>query len=518
MFSPQTAIPIKIEEPPNEVIPFIVGPVLEEIVCKVIFAKFPILGWILRLALIVYEGHDPFSINTLIHLTCQYLNTKKGLVLHFLFNLFVRTQNNHLNMTRNNKRNKKRGKKNNNNGISKSSIKSMIGNAIRAVGSGAGGYFGGSTGKQLGYAAGDFVSKITGFGDYKISSNTLLGSSVPQFKSDGRTARVCHREFLTDIKASHDFKLMTYELQPGLKTSFPWISGMADLYQQFRIHGMVFYFRSLSAAWDGTGLSLGAVIMGTQYDVLETPFQSKIEMENYEFSNSAKPSVDQAHPIECDPSEGVLKNYFLRTGEIDENDDLRFHDFGNFQIATVGMDEKMDDETIGELWVSYDIEFLKPRVSKGAVHSGNFFRYRNIATGLDVFGAGGTIEGDLPITIGGADTNTFYFDERIFSGRFFVNISAYRSDSPAVPSGLAVSPTNGVLLLEWPRETGAGTVYEPWFAENTTGTASFSNSMSFVMDVTSSPCSVIVATFGGPLWSTGAWTIQLRVVAIPSDY
>jgi hypothetical protein len=62
------------------------------------------------------------------------------------------------------------------------------------------------------------------------------------------------------------------------------------------------------------------------------------------------------HPVECARGSGVLD--YLYTYQ-SAGGDARFTTFGNFNIATVG---QQSASTIGELWVSYDIELCKPRL------------------------------------------------------------------------------------------------------------------------------------------------------------
>lgn len=64
------------------------------------------------------------------------------------------------------------------------------------------------------------------------------------------------------------------------------------------------------------------------------------------------------HAIECERSQTTLSEQYIRFGAVPAGADPRFYDLGRFSIATVGM--QAASVNIGELWVSYDIEFLKP--------------------------------------------------------------------------------------------------------------------------------------------------------------
>jgi hypothetical protein len=210
------------------------------------------------------------------------------------------------------------------------------------------------------------MSYVTGFGDYNIGSNTLMGMKPPEVhnsSSSGSTI-ISHREYLRDISASTVFSIQTFTINPGVET-FPWLAQVATSFEQYRVRGMLFYFNSLSSpnilsASATTGL--GAVIMATQYDVEDPQFGTKMEMENYCYANSRVPYKSFIHPIECARNQSTLTELYVRDGQEQIlTTDARFYDLGKFSIATVGM--QADTGVVGELWVTYEIELLKPKLS-----------------------------------------------------------------------------------------------------------------------------------------------------------
>jgi hypothetical protein len=98
--------------------------------------------------------------------------------------------------------------------------------------------------------------------------------------------------------------------------------------------------------------------MATDYDVADGPPTEKRSMLNNEFSSSTKPSVNFIHPIECKPTITAQNILYTRsTIAIPAGFDARLYDFANFYIATEGM--QINGGTLGELWVTYEVEFLK---------------------------------------------------------------------------------------------------------------------------------------------------------------
>lgn len=236
----------------------------------------------------------------------------------------------------------------------------------------AGGYLGGPLGAAAGTVLGGGISRISGFGDYQVRSNSLslLGTSsseVPQFVSNSmNNVRIKHREFLGDVTSPGSaFSGTRYRINPGATETFPWLASFAAKFQLYKLHGMVFQFKSTSSEY-ATGAALGAVVIATNYTPSDTAFLSKSDMENTGFCVSAKPSLSIIHAVECDPSQSTMQYKYIRD-PLNSVPDANTFDWGVTTVATSGLSAS-SGTTIGELWVSYDIELIRP-VSNSAVPS-----------------------------------------------------------------------------------------------------------------------------------------------------
>lgn len=226
----------------------------------------------------------------------------------------------------------------------------------------------GPLGALAGKGLGAGISAITGYGNYSVRKNSLSTMStsvdmIPQFVKNEHSVRVVHREFIRDLAVpavGTAFTNTSYTINPANKDIFPWLANMAKQYSQYKIHGMVFAFKTMSSDLALAG-PLGTVIMATNYNAVDRAFVSKIEMENSEFAVSTKPSQSLIHAIECDPKYSGMDVLYVRDPGYDTTDtsDRRFYDYGKWQIATQGLPGAAGT-TLGELWVSYDIELMKP--------------------------------------------------------------------------------------------------------------------------------------------------------------
>lgn len=230
------------------------------------------------------------------------------------------------------------------------------------VGKSVGGMFGSSSiGSGVGKWLGTGIGAIFGSGDYTLAGaapayNVLAnGSQIPKFSSSRQTNVVCHREYLGDIAGTTNFNVLSYPINPGSSTTFPWLSTVAQNYQQYKIHGMIFEFRSLITDFVTSG-SPGVVVMATNYNSDDAAYQTKQEMENAEFAMSVKPTLSLIHGIECADNQTFAPIKFVRDGSINAGEDAKTYDLGNFMLATQGNPL----QNLGELWVSYCVEFFKP--------------------------------------------------------------------------------------------------------------------------------------------------------------
>lgn len=181
---------------------------------------------------------------------------------------------------------------------------------------------------------------------------------------------VTHREYLGDINPSSTFTVTEFPLNPGMQQTFPWLSQIASSYEEYYFKYLTFHYRSMSSSSilsvGGSNTSLGTVILSTEYNAVLPKFTTKNQMENHQFAASIKPSQNVSHRIQTHPQHTPLNKLFIRNSPPELNTDKRLYDLGNFQIATQGMQQVADDTTnysIGELWVSYSICLMKPKIS-----------------------------------------------------------------------------------------------------------------------------------------------------------
>lgn len=217
--------------------------------------------------------------------------------------------------------------------------------------------------------------RVRGQGAYYVRGGRLgAGNQVPSFGNLRPTTEggvvVCHREYVQDIRSSasgspSSFEATGYAINPGNPQLFPWLSTIAMNFEQYKIRGMLMQFRTTSGnSVAAANTALGTITMATDYNSAQPLFTTKEQMANYAHGQTGVPSEDIVHQIEVKRGNQPVSTLYVRGPTVPTGQDVRLYDFGNFQIATSGM--QANNTNLGELWVTYCIELVKPRMATAA--------------------------------------------------------------------------------------------------------------------------------------------------------
>jgi hypothetical protein len=253
--------------------------------------------------------------------------------------------------------------------ILKPVLKTALVNGSGLAGGALGNMIGaGSEGKSIGTKIGSYLSKLFGSGDYTTNDvpvcNSLLTGAGAKAQlgsfSSIKSFPLQHREYIGDVFTGNTagmFSSMTMPVQPGLATFLPWGSSIANMFEEYKVKGMVFQYIPSTSPYNSSG-AMGTVFMAMQYNAGAQPFTNKISMENSDFAISSRLDKPMAYGIEC---VGFSRDhYYVRNG--DTANPIVDTDIGLFQIAVQPSSTFPTGSVIGELWVTYDLEFMRARL------------------------------------------------------------------------------------------------------------------------------------------------------------
>jgi len=216
---------------------------------------------------------------------------------------------------------------------------------------------------------------------------------------------------------------------------------MTQNYEQYRFSGLVVEFKSTSSnALNSTNTALGTIGIVTQYDVTNPDFSTKQAAENYQGAQACNPSQSLLHFVECAPRTGVLDRYYCRGRTLNPGEDPKFYDMGKVCFFTQGSQAVA---TIGEMWVSYDVEFFTPKQPDALNNSADYYKFTNAGTTVSttIYGSGySPMSNGLGTFI--APSNMFTIPSTSPTGRYIVVVDVvqqlYNQTGLSVPQFILI--------------------------------------------------------------------------------
>jgi hypothetical protein len=216
-----------------------------------------------------------------------------------------------------------------------------------------------------------------------VARSTQTQMRQPRIRA-GRTAgsiTLTHREYLGEIEGATTFAATAFAVNPGLHSTFPWMAGIANSFEYYKILSMNFEFVSIAATSER-----GRIALAFEYDALDETPTNKVDL--FQIAGASEANVWSNTSLSVKQSPKL----FTRVGPVPSSD-LKTYDHGKL-IA--GVSNTATTVVVGELFVSYVIELITPQPSKcpgaelttptGVVLSPNSW-------------LGSTVDGSLPITV-----------------------------------------------------------------------------------------------------------------------
>lgn len=248
---------------------------------------------------------------------------------------------------------------------------------------------GATIGGFLGNAAETGIRTIFGMGEYTealgnelgVPSESISSNEAPDVNSLVRPVnssvvrhmhtntegcvRVTRREFVQPILIQDDATIFELSIEPSKAVTFPWLSGIAESWQQYQLLGVAAeYVPTSGAAVSNDSGALGQVVMAFKYDVTEAynsyPNNSLRGMLNQSGAVSTSPAAPATCFMECDPEMSNQFTRFIRrpASGVSYYSEQNF-DAAKLMVLTQGAQNSTDKQA-GQLWITYDILLFHP--------------------------------------------------------------------------------------------------------------------------------------------------------------
>jgi len=208
--------------------------------------------------------------------------------------------------------------------------------------------------------------------------------------TDGRIC-VSHKEYIAEVNGSVNYVSTTFELNPGLALSFPWLNTICVAYEAYRFKKLSFIYESTSPT-----TIAGAVIMAVDFDPTDAAPTTKTQIMAYQ--NSVRGPAWESFRYTCDKDDlHKFNQKMLRFGALISGQDVLLFDVGNLFVATTG---QANTNPIGELHVEYEVELITPQLDLTAYALATAAKITNTGnpTASLPFGTSITRTGGVPIT------------------------------------------------------------------------------------------------------------------------
>lgn len=213
-----------------------------------------------------------------------------------------------------------------------------------------------------------------------VAQSTKNRTQHPEMEwaRDGSSCRIRHRERVGTTLGSVAFSVAnTFAINPGLASSFPWLSAVAQRFESYRFERLDFEYKTKTAT-----TTTGDVILALDYDAADAAPGSSIQAEGYAEAVSSAPWQDLTH---CSGKVNLskLRSRYVRSGPLDANLDIKTYDVGNMFVCT---ENQASAALIGYIYVSYDIVLMTPQLA---------LNYAGLIGGA--VSSGGTVSGANPL-------------------------------------------------------------------------------------------------------------------------
>jgi len=186
-----------------------------------------------------------------------------------------------------------------------------------------------------------------------VSYDTQIANSKPSFLPSKDGLRVKHREYVGDVGAttSNWSVVNTFSINPGLPSTFPWLSMLAQVFETYEVHSLSFVYQAALPT-----STAGTVYLCIDYDPADPAPANKASM----MSNMSAIACSSwaSTKLTYVPQHDRLVNKFTRNSSLASSLDIKTYDAGQLFIAAEGFAVSSP----GNVFVEYDITLRIPQI------------------------------------------------------------------------------------------------------------------------------------------------------------
>lgn len=227
-----------------------------------------------------------------------------------------------------------------------------------------------------------------------------LRNRAPSVVTEGGVCKITHSEVFAAVASTGAaFNVLSFSVNPGLATCFPWLAPVAARYETYKFRRLEFIFRTQAAT-----TQTGSVCLAFDFDACDEPPETYMEAMAYRDKSLSAPWGLQK--LVCDLRQGDrLPSKYTRVGALAGGQDLKTYDVGTLHVGMEGVAAA----TVGLLEVHYTVDLYTPQMSDSV---GGVMKDTDGLDATHVFGTSPTYNeySSLPGTVNTAG-QVFTFDQ-----------------------------------------------------------------------------------------------------------
>lgn len=189
-----------------------------------------------------------------------------------------------------------------------------------------------------------------------VATTRIVKTGNPNVSSSGRSVRIRHREFVQDLTAANSsFAAYLLAINPGVTSTFPWLSSQAIRYESYLFHKLHFIYEPMVSTSTN-----GSLMLAVDFDAADSVPANKTAM----MANQSAVRTSVWNSVTYKAREANLAKFgvqrYTRGNNRPTGTDVKTYDIGNLIYAWVG--SPTSQTTLGELYVEYDVELFTPQI------------------------------------------------------------------------------------------------------------------------------------------------------------
>jgi hypothetical protein len=183
-----------------------------------------------------------------------------------------------------------------------------------------------------------------------VAYNVKTRKPAPRFRSTAGKYIVSNREYINVVTSAQNFNLAVYNIQPGIASTFPWLSSIANTHQRYRFTKLKFTYVPVASTSER-----GRVALAFSIDPLDVDPINSTELFQYPNSKECSVWAEESLEVNLTTRSSTL---FTRVGYVADTD-IKTYDLGKLYVATSL--NAVGDIPLGQLFVDYEVELHTPK-------------------------------------------------------------------------------------------------------------------------------------------------------------